>query len=266
MNQFQVCIVGAGNVGYQLAWHLHYAGHRITEVFSRHLPAAKRVGVLLDIPYTDRLDALSNKADIYLISVKDDAITEVVSKLHLPGKVVAHTSGTVAMELLSSVSEHYGIFYPLQSLSQHISADFSTIPFCISGSDDFCVHQLRTLASSITNHIVQVNDEQRLAIHVAAVFANNFSNHLFAVADAILHENGLSFEILKPLIKETVRKIQNHHPLSVQTGPALRNDLSTISRHLQFLENHENRMRIYQALTNSICQMHKTSKPSHEHP
>lgn len=256
MEPVAVTIVGAGNVGYHLAWHLHNAGQRVVQVFSRHLPAAQWVGSLLDVPYTNRLEDINRDSDIYLISVKDDAIGTVVENLRLPGKVVAHTSGTVPMELLRPVSEHYGIFYPLQTLSRNISVDFSAIPFCINGSDDYTYERLRQLASCLTRKVVRIDDRQRLAIHVSAVFANNFSNHLFAIAQRILEQNNLSFEILKPLINETVRKIQNHPPVNMQTGPAVRGDVQTIARHLDFLRGLDGFADLYQSLTLSIEKMH----------
>ncbi|MCS6916190.1 MAG: DUF2520 domain-containing protein [Chitinophagales bacterium] len=260
MQPVSVTIVGAGNVGYHLAWHLHNAGHRVEQVFSRHLPAARWVGTLLDIPYTNRLEDIKPDSDIFLISVKDDAIGEVVNRLRLPEKIVAHTSGTVPMDLLQPVSSHYGIFYPLQTLSRNISVDFSAIPFCINGSDDFTYEALRQLALSLTRKVVRIDDRQRLAIHVAAVFANNFTNHLFAIAQRILEHHDLSFEILKPLIGETVRKIQNHPPVNVQTGPAVRGDVQTIARHLEFLRDLDGFSDLYRQLTQSIEQLHQ---PAH---
>ncbi|MCS6991012.1 MAG: DUF2520 domain-containing protein [Chitinophagales bacterium] len=255
MQPVAVTIVGAGNVGYHLAWHLHNAGQRIVQVFSRHLPAARWIGTLLDVPYTDRLEDINQESEIYLISVKDDAISEVVTRLRLPEKIVAHTSGTVPMDVLQPVSRRYGIFYPLQTLSRNISVDFSSIPFCINGSDEYTYERLRTLASCLTRKVVRINDQQRLAIHVAAVFANNFTNHLFAIAQRILESHGLSFEILKPLIHETVRKIQNHPPLNVQTGPAIRGDVQTIARHIEFLRNMDGFSSLYEQLSHSIERM-----------
>lgn len=252
MSSYKIAILGSGNVGYQLTWHLHNNGHKIIQVFSRHLPSAKFIGNLMDIPCTDQISEITKEADIYLLSVKDDAIEEVVNQLHLGDKVIAHTSGTVTMKILESVSTNYGIFYPLQTLSRNVSLDFGVIPICISFSNEYTRQILRDLAGTLTSKIVEVDDEKRLAIHIAAVFANNFTNHLFSVSQMILEKTGLSFEIMKPLINETVRKIQNHNPLNVQTGPAVRHDDQTIERHLHFLDGDGRFTAIYKILSDDI--------------
>jgi len=232
----KIAILGAGNVGYQLAWHLNNTGHQIVQVFSRHLPAAKFLGNLMDIPCTDKIEEITKDADVYLLTVNDDSIEPLVKQLHLGDKVIVHTSGTVPMNVLDKVSTNYGIFYPLQTLSRNVSVNFDVIPICLNASNEHTKNILIELAKTLSNRFVEVDDEKRLAIHIAAVFANNFTNHLFSVSQMILEKTGLSFEIMKPLINETVRKIQNHDPLNVQTGPAIRHDDRTIERHLKFLE------------------------------
>jgi predicted short-subunit dehydrogenase-like oxidoreductase (DUF2520 family) len=258
MNNYKIAILGAGNVGYQLTWHLNNNGHRIVQVYSRHLPAAKWVGHLMDIPFTSDINQLTTEADLYFIAVNDDSVPEVARQLRLGDKVVAHTSGAVPMNILEGVSSNYGIFYPLQTLSRNISVDFSVIPICMNGVNDYTRQMLQDVASSLTRKVVIVDDEKRLAIHVAAVIANNFTNHLFSISQIILERNGLSFEILKPLINETVRKIQNHEPLNVQTGPAIRGDEETIRKHLSFLQKDERFKEIYRLMSNSILELSET--------
>ncbi len=249
---YKIVILGAGNVGYQLAWHLHNSGHQIVQIFSRHLPSAKWIGNLMDIPCTTSINEITDDADIYLISVNDDSIQEVAQQLHLKDKVVAHTSGAVPMKILDGVSTNYGIFYPLLTLSRNVSVDFSVMPVCLNGVNDFTRNTLTSMAETLTKKIVVVDDEKRLAIHVAAVIANNFTNHLFSISQMILEKTGLSFEILKPLINETVRKIQNHDPLNVQTGPAVRHDEHTIEMHLKFLKEDGRFSEIYKMLSDDI--------------
>ncbi|MFI5134346.1 MAG: Rossmann-like and DUF2520 domain-containing protein [Chitinophagales bacterium] len=252
MSNYKIAILGAGNAGYQLTWHLNNAGHQIVQVFSRHLPSAKWIGNLMDIPCTTSISEITSDADIYLIAVNDDSIPGLVKQLRLGEKVVAHTSGTVSMNILEGVSTNYGIFYPLQTLSRNISVDFSVIPICMNGVNDYTRNILKDLAGTLTNKVVLVDDEKRLAIHVAAVIANNFTNHLFSISQIILEKSGLSFEILKPLINETVRKIQNHEPLNVQTGPAIRHDDETIRKHLEFLSKDGRFVDIYRMMSESI--------------
>ncbi len=212
MKEYKIVIIGSGNVGYQMAWHLHNSGHKIIQVFSRHLPSAKWIGNLMDIPCTDSYDDISQDADIYLVTVKDDAIQEVAERLKLNGQVIAHTSGSVPGNVLQGSSENFGIFYPLQTMSRNVSVDFSVIPICVDAANKKTLQLLRDLAGTLSNKIIEVNDEQRFAIHVAAVFANNFTNHLFSISQVILEQSGLSFEIFKPLINETVRKVRYDPP------------------------------------------------------
>ena len=239
-------------MGYQLAWHLHNSGHEIVQVYGRHLAAAKFIGNLMDIPCTDKISDITDEADIYLLSVNDDAIEEIARNLRLGDKVIAHTSGSVAMKILDPVSPNYGIFYPLQTLSKNVSVDFGVIPICINGSNEKTKSILKDLASSLTSKVVEIDDDKRLAIHIAAVFANNFTNHLFSVSQMVLEKSGLSFEIFKPLINETVRKIQNHEPLNVQTGPAIRHDEKTIEQHLKFLREDGRFADLYKILSDDI--------------
>jgi len=255
MSSYKIAILGAGNVGYQLTWHLNNSGHEIVQVYSRHLPSAKWIGNLMDIPCTTSISEITKEADIYLIAVNDDSVAEVSRELKLSDKVVAHTSGAVPMNILEGVSTNYGIFYPLQTLSRNISVDFSVIPICMNGVNDYTRNILKDLASSLTNKVVIVDDEKRLAIHVAAVIANNFTNHLFSISQMILEKSGLSFEILKPLINETVRKIQNHDPINVQTGPAVRHDEKTIQLHLDFLKQDDRFAEIYCVMSEDIQQL-----------
>jgi predicted short-subunit dehydrogenase-like oxidoreductase (DUF2520 family) len=252
MSNYKIAILGAGNVGYQLSWHLHNAGHQIVQVFGRQMASAKFIGNLMDIPCTDKIDDITSDAEIYLLSVNDDAIQDVARHLQLGDKVIAHTSGTVPVKILKDASTNYGIFYPLQTLSKNVSVDFGVIPICINASNDFTMKTLKDLALTLTSKVVETNDEKRLAIHIAAVFANNFTNHLFSVSQMILEKSGLSFEIFKPLINETVRKIQNHDPLNVQTGPAVRHDEHTIERHLGFLREDGRFELLYKVLTDDI--------------
>lgn len=255
MSNYKIAILGAGNVGYHFAWHLHNAGHRIVQIFSRHLPSAKFIGNLMDIPCTTTVSEITGEAEIYLICVNDDSIGEVSAQLQLGDKIVAHTSGAVPMKILQGVSSNYGIFYPLLTLLRNISVDFSVMPICLNGANDHTTNILTDLAGTLTKNIVVVDDEKRLAIHIAAVFANNFTNYLYSVSQIILEKAGLSFEILKPLINETVRKIQNHDPLNVQTGPAIRNDDHTIERHLEYLNQDGKFSEVYKILTANIQEL-----------
>ncbi len=247
----KVVIIGAGNV----ATHLYHCFNQamefdVVQVFNRnkdHLDfvddVAKRNSDLSKIA----------EADLYLIAIKDEAIEDLSRKLKVKKGIVAHTSGSQDMKTLTTF-KNYGVFYPLQTFSKTKTVDFKEVPICLEANSATNLKFLRQVASIISDKIFEVNSEQRRALHVSAVFVNNFSNHLFALAEDYCKQNRLPFEILRPLIKETVSKIETLDPYSAQTGPALRNDQKTIAAHLEMLD--ENNQKIYTILTESIQKLH----------
>jgi len=190
------------------------------------------------------------EADIYVMAVSDDAIEEVSSHLLFNDRLVVHTSGSVPMQTIHS-KHNRGVFYPLQTFSKTTSVDFKTIPVCIEAENNEDLILLKKLGSLLTNKVHVISSEQRNVLHVAAVFANNFTNHLFTIANEICCDNDIPFEILHPLIQETITKIIKISPKSAQTGPAIRNDVSTLKRHQQLLTDTTQR-EIYQTITKAI--------------
>ncbi len=244
----KIVLIGSGNV----AQHLIKAFAKsekidLIQAFSRRNEALTH---LLD---TDRISNNFNdlkEADLYIIAVSDDAITKVSSQLPFENRLVVHTSGSVSLEALDKKNRN-GIFYPLQTFSINADVDFSQIPFCLESDNETDFELLKNLAKTIANNVYAINSEQRKALHVAAVFVNNFVNHLYQMGNEICIENNVPFEILKPLIQETANKIMTLSPSEAQTGPAIRNDKQTIAKHLDFLQD-ENQKNIYQILTQSI--------------
>ena len=189
-------------------------------------------------------------ADLYIIAVSDIAIEEVSAKLPFKNKFVVHTSGSANLNLLSD-QNYRGVFYPLQTFSKNKYVDFKTIPICLETERDADYDVLLQIANAITDIVYKVDSNQRKALHVAAVFACNFVNHLYKIANDICTENQITFQILYSLIKETANKIETLSPIDAQTGPAERADLATINAHIKFLSN-ENQQDIYKILTKSI--------------
>tara|TARA_R110002050_G_scaffold80765_1_gene172692 strand:- start:193 stop:888 length:696 start_codon:yes stop_codon:yes gene_type:complete len=224
-----VLIVGKGNV----ATHLYNAFLNVDEIAVTQISSR----TLTNIP----------KATITIIAVSDDAIAEVSSKIK--NDFVVHTSGSVAMNDLKN-SHRKGVFYMLQTFSKDKKVDFNEIPFCLEAENKEDYQLLEFLAKSIGQKIYAVSSEQRKTLHVAAVFVNNFTNHLFKIGNDICNTNNVPFEILQPLIKETVLKIEKLSPEKAQTGPAIRNDKKTIKNHLNLLD--KNQQKIYKILTKSI--------------
>lgn len=246
-----VTILGAGNVATQLALALRKAGHTIVQIFNRSNNVGQDLAHTVGASFTSDARHLQ-PADVYLIAVKDDAIADVASLLKIGEKTVAHTSGTKTKELLSFCSANYGTFYPLQTMTKLSRVDFTDVPILIEANNETTMQLLTTLARSLSRQVHTVTEEQRQWIHIAAVFANNFTNHLFAVSENILHKHGLDFEILKPLIFRSIENLRQYSPLVLQTGPAARNDKLTIERHLALLDENKGYQEIYRLLSDSI--------------
>lgn len=189
------------------------------------------------------------KADVYIIALKDDVITEVAHKLIDTGALVVHTSGSVPLTALSNF-KNYGVFYPVQTFSKKKEVNFREIPICLEANSAENYEILKELASRISTKIFEIDSEQRKALHLAAVYVNNFTNHLYSLGAEICTKNEIPFDILMPLIRETVDKLENLSPREAQTGPALRNDKQTISRHLSMLDPEQK--ELYNLLTKSI--------------
>lgn len=244
-------MLGAGNVASQMALALTKAGHQIVQVYNRSRESGEELATKAGASYTNDLTNLA-EADVYIISVKDDVISEIASKLRLDNKFVAHTSGTKSRELLKDISSNYGIFYPLQTMTKAATVDFEQIPFLLEGSNNATVLELEGLAASLTKRIYVVDEQQRQWIHLAAVFANNFTNHMYSISERLLLDQGLPFDILKPLIFKAIENMETFSPSQLQTGPAVRGDYQVIDKHLQLLADEQRLKKVYEVLTDSI--------------
>ena len=248
----KVIIIGSGNVAQHLIAAFQNSQKSGTEidlvqVYSRQTGS---VSHLLDLDHiTNDLDALA-EADLYIIAVSDDAIAEISSKLPFKNRLVVHTSGSISLNALDD-NNRKGVFYPLQTFSKNKAVDFKIIPICLESENATDFQLLDKVAKIISEKIFAINSEQRKALHVAAVFVNNFVNHLYQIGSEICQDHQVPFEILKPLIAETAQKIMVLSPEEAQTGPAKRNDETTIEAHEAFLSN-ENYLTIYKTLTQSI--------------
>ena len=256
----KIVLIGAGNLGYHLGRKLHGVGEEVIQVFSRKLRRASKLAKLLSAQPTNSLDHISIGADLYIIAAHDDVIKSIGEKLAANGcrkKLVAHTSGAIPKAIFDNTGlTRYGIFYPLQTFSISKEPDFLKIPFCVDANAESDIYLLKKLALKISPNFYHINDGQKTLIHLAAVFVNNFTNHLFHIANDILKKESVPFEILLPLIEETVDKIKNNDPKEMQTGPAVREDKETINRHLQLLKLYPGYKKLYQQLTKSIQETH----------
>jgi predicted short-subunit dehydrogenase-like oxidoreductase (DUF2520 family) len=248
-----IVILGSGNVAAVLGRKFKAAGHRILQVISRNASAASKLAYEWDTESSNYPSIAKPNADIYIIAVSDDAIDDVINNIKLPKKVVVHTAASVSKDILKNVTDHYGVFYPLQSLHKEDVTDLPEAPIFFDGSDDLTKKKLEALANSISpQHVAQAGDDARLKLHVAAVFVNNFTNYLYALAENYCTKEGIDFKELFPLIEETALRIKNISPSRSQTGPAIRHDEETIQKHLLLLRSQPEMKKVYEFLTESI--------------
>jgi len=249
----KVILIGSGNVATQLGKSLVALGnHQIVQVYSRTLAHAQALAHVLNCPYTSNIDAIAEDADLYLLLVNDSAIAEVVEQLPATWKgIVAHCSGATAIDVLAKFQQ-YAVIYPVQSFSKEVNINIAEVPFGIEAHSAETQALLISSWSTMSSQVFDCSTEQRLALHTAAVFANNFSNALFQVAYDLLEEHHLSFDLIKPIILKTAEKVQKNIPQDVQTGPAIRNDKISMEKHLQFLSRHPDWQLIYQKISDLI--------------
>lgn len=243
-----ITILGSGKVAHQLIINiLEQEKLCLQQIYARN---AVNVEKLVDKSMIISDYALLKPADIFIIAVSDDAIEEVSNSIPLAGQLVVHTSGTAPIQLLHK-HERRGVFYMLQTFSKNKDVDFSLIPFCIEATDQNDFQLIEQIAVSFSDRVYHIDSNQRKALHLAAVFVNNFTNHLYTLGEDICKEHRVPFEILKPLIRETSEKIIHLSPKEAQTGPALRGDQTTIEKHLELLTDPEKK-QLYTLITNSI--------------
>lgn len=257
----KITILGAGNVATQLALVLKKSGHEIVQIYNRSNDAGVELAKTVGAGFSSDLSNLAD-ADVYIVAVKDDAIAEIGNTFKSNGKIVAHTSGTKSKDLLQSASSNFGIFYPLQTMTKTSKVDFKTVPVLVEGSNKQTTAKLEELAKTISKNVHKVDEQQRQWIHVAAVFANNFTNHLFGISEQLLIAQGLHFEILKPLIFNFIQSLETHSPSEIQTGPAVRGDFQTIEKHMMLLGDDVRLQKVYQVLTESIIEQASKHLPN----
>jgi predicted short-subunit dehydrogenase-like oxidoreductase (DUF2520 family) len=244
----QIVIIGSGNV----AQHLisAFAKCDTVEVIQAFAREKKSLSLLLDSSKITSNYSDIKEADLYLIAVSDNAISEVSSQIPFKNKLICHTSGSISIDDLDDKNRK-AVFYPLQTFSKNKEINFKEIPICLEAQNFEDYKLLKKVGESVSDSIFEINSEQRKSVHIAAVFVSNFVNHLYSIGNEICRENNISFDILKPLIIETSNKILKLSPTEAQTGPAKRNDTTIINAHLNFLSD-ENQKEIYKLLSKSI--------------
>lgn len=251
----RVVMLGSGNAATVLCEIITKAGHQIVQVVSRNEENARSLAIVysaasasLDVPeFVD--------ADIYIVALNDAVFDHIENIPALRNKLVVHTAGSVSISVFNELTSTYGVLYPLQTLSK-FSNHLPEVPLLIDGSDKETLHQILGFAKTLSDNVIEANDAQRLRYHIAAVFVSNFANHIFALAELFCNKERLEFKSLIPLIEETIQRIKEISPYLSQTGPAIRDDVFTISKHLQALSPNPDIKYIYLKLSESIIKFH----------
>lgn len=252
----KIVLIGAGNLATHLGKALHAAGHDMVQVFSRTMQSAETLASLLDAePLTD-ISQVRDDADVYIFSVKDSALEQLISRLcGGEKKVFLHTAGSMPMSVFRGKALHYGVLYPMQTFSKQREVDFSIIPCFIEANDEFALKQIEGLAGQISHRVYQLSSEDRKYLHLSAVFACNFANHCYAASQELLQQHGVPFDVMLPLIDETAAKVHGMTPKEAQTGPAVRYDENVIGKQIQLLENQPYFQKIYDCMSKSIHEL-----------
>lgn len=263
----KISFVGSGNVAWHLSQALENAGHWICEVYSRDIQNARLLASeLYDTNVQTDLDFSESEAELIILAISDDALDQVIQQIVFPANVIAvHTSGTKSLadfqkltEIYSDVKVYTGIFYPLQTFTKGFPINYKELPLCIESKNNLAENKLVDIAQSISDNVIRMDSDERFILHVAAVFANNFTNHLLGISHDILYREHLNFDLLKPIIQTTIDKaFQSDDPALGQTGPARRGDWATTARHLEYLqENNLEWVDIYRMMTEKIRSRH----------
>ena len=251
-----IIIIGSGNVATQLAITLQKAGKNILQVYGRKESMAKCLSSKLKVDYITDLKHLQRNADLYILAIIDDALLDISANIDLDEELIVHTSGTVSLDVFKDHFKNYGVFYPLQTFSKEKNISFDEIPICVESNSESNQWKLMKLGEQISQNVKAISSEQRKLLHVSAVFACNFTNYFYSIAEELMADHDMPFELLLPLIKETADKLNHHLPHEGQTGPARRNDQEIMAQHLKMLSDYPEYQDIYQILSERIKRKH----------
>lgn len=250
----RIVMIGAGNVATHLGLAFQAKGHEVVQVYSRTMESASALASRLGADALTSLDEVCRDADIYLVALKDDALLNLIPSIvkGREGALFAHTAGSVGMDVWKGYAARCGVLYPMQTFSKARAVDFNSVSFFVEASGNEELEVLKDLALSLSPKVYEATSAQRSYLHMAAVFACNFTNHMYALSERLLEKNGLPFDAMLPLIDETARKVHELSPRKAQTGPAVRGDENVMGKHLDMLADDEEIKEIYRIISNSI--------------
>lgn len=251
------CFIGAGNLATHLSKAFQNKGFIISQVYSRTEQSANKLAETLSTKYTTSVSEIDWNADIYFVAIKDSAFDEVLSKINFGNKLVVHCSGSLPLSAIEKYSDNFGVLYPLQTFSKKREIDFNEIPVFIEANSVKNEKQILEITCQISDSVSVINSDKRKALHISAVFACNFVNHFYTIAAEILKSKDIPFDVLKPLILETAKKVQEIKPEKAQTGPAIRFDKNIINEHLKELNSFSDYRQLYKSISKSIFEHYK---------
>lgn len=252
MKKLKITFIGAGNVATQLALAFKKKGHQIQQIYSRSSLSSESLAKRCNTTHTTNITEIQNDADLYIYAVKDSVLQEIIQAMPSCKGLHVHTAGSMPMNLFENSQTNYGVFYPFQTFSKNRDINFKKLPLFIEANTEKNSTYLCEIAKNISEEVIFCSSEQRKALHLCGVFACNFTNHMYAIAEELLTQANIPFRLLYPLIAETSFKINNLQPKEAQTGPAVRNDRETIDKHLKALNNLPLEKEIYQLISKNI--------------
>jgi len=260
MAQFNVSFAGAGRVAGALCKAMHSSGIVIRQIVSETPARGKKLASKFNASWSSDL-IFPDPVDVIIVAVPDHRLPEVLNKIKCPrNTMVAHTAGSYGLDVFPEKTERKGVFYPLQTFSLNRRINFKGLPFFIEAADKKQSDILTALAGMLGARVFITDADHRIMLHLAAVFACNFLNHMLTAGSEIAEKGGFSFDVLEPLIKETISKALKKGPEASQTGPAVRNDRNTIAKHLDLLSFSPDLRKVYQQVTLSIIEHYKNNQ------
>lgn len=247
----KIVFIGAGNLATRLSLAMQRVGMQIGQVYSHTEASARQLATRLGCPWTNDLSALQEDGDLYVFSLKDTVLSDVISKVKPNNGMWVHTAGSMPMSIFEGYAQRFGVLYPLQTFSKGRNVNFDVIPIFLEANTDKNADFLKNIASALSENVRFMSSEKRRSLHLAAVFACNFTNHIYTLSYKLLENESIPADVLLPLIDETVSKIHSMPPAAAQTGPAIRYDENVINKHLAMLDDPD-MQAIYRLLSQSI--------------
>ena len=253
----RIVLIGAGNVATHLGVAWQQAGCKVVQVYSRTEQSALELACRLGVPFVTSLADVSMDADIYVVAVKDAVLQELIPALAKDREdaLFVHTAGSMPMCVWNGHALRHGVLYPMQTFSKAREVDFASVSFFVEANNEVDMETLKILAGTLSPKVYEATSAQRAYLHMAAVFACNFANHMYALSARLLEKNGLPFDAMLPLIDETARKIHGLHPHDAQTGPAIRRDANVMDKHLNMLADEPRIKEIYRIISDNIQEL-----------